>query len=127
MGKALSGSSDGFVGLAHHKHLDRLPCWHAGIIPPGVGQQRRYPAVCASGEVLPLLTEPAVVLIRVDWLIENHLRLKGMANSDIQLTEPAGVGFQQVSLPNRNLHDLSSRLHSTRINYRRSFNNSSGK
>src|SRR5689334_24413459 len=95
-----------------------------GCIPPGVGQQRCCPAVGASGEVSPLLTEPAVVFIQVDWLIKNRSRLKGMANSDIQLTEPACVGFQQLSLPKRSFHDLSSHRQSARINNRRSFNNS---
>jgi hypothetical protein len=69
-----------------------------------IAADRSYPAVFRGmSEVSPLLTEPAVVLIPEVGLVKNHLRLKGMANPDTPMNEPASGRFQQLSLTERSL------------------------
>jgi len=65
----------------------------------------------------------AVVLIREVGLIKNRLQMKGMANSDTKINEPACVPFQQLSLTERTLDAFSFDCLPNWINNRRSFNN----
>ena len=70
--------------------------------PPGASAGQARPVVFRGmNEVQALVTEPAVVLIREVGLVKNRLQLKGMANSDTRINEPARVPFQQLSLTER--------------------------
>jgi len=77
----------------------------------------------AMSEVSALITELPVVLIREVGLIKSDLQMKGMANSDTKINEPACVPFQQLSLTERTLDAFSFDCLPNWINNRRSFNN----
>jgi|KBSSwiStaDraftv2_1062776.scaffolds.fasta_scaffold342457_2 hypothetical protein len=79
----------------------------------------------AMSEVSALITELPVVLIREVGLIKSDLQMKGMANSDIRINEPARVPFQQLSLTERSLDSFSIDCLPNWISNRQLFNNQS--